>query len=210
MADALGERNDLPVSATLPRMFLSGDVDGIGAMVQAINPASEARGEPNDGGGSPVKGAGAREALKCPYSSGWPRASRLLSRCCRSCGGAVLEVTCGARGRNSALRSRRWRASFCRAKGSTRNSKRISAPSSTRITRLRKSFLCPQLTTIPLARRSAGCWRPGHARAKLVVAGSASTAARRSINQLRGIAGAREDAEVFVFVDSDVCAGKSF
>jgi cellulose synthase/poly-beta-1,6-N-acetylglucosamine synthase-like glycosyltransferase len=51
---------------------------------------------------------------------------------------------------------------------------------------------------------------PGHARAKLVVAGFSDRRSEKVNNQLRGIAAAREDAEVFVFVDSDVCAGKSF
>jgi cellulose synthase/poly-beta-1,6-N-acetylglucosamine synthase-like glycosyltransferase len=49
-----------------------------------------------------------------------------------------------------------------------------------------------------------------HVRARLVVAGFSERRSEKVNNQLRGIACAREDAEAFVFVDSDVRAGKDF
>lgn len=51
---------------------------------------------------------------------------------------------------------------------------------------------------------------PGHVRATLMAAGFSERRSEKVNNQLRGIAGAREDTEAFVFVDSDVRAGKDF
>jgi ceramide glucosyltransferase len=49
-----------------------------------------------------------------------------------------------------------------------------------------------------------------HVRASLVVAGFSERRSEKVNNQLKGIASARDDAEAFVFVDSDVCAGNDF